>query len=144
VDEDQLRTWLRPTVLQKPLLASPSEEQLGAKLDNARRVGAPDISEIRQVGIVVPIVTEDKLRMVEGVEELRPKLQAGAFRQPVCFSTAMSQLLRPGPWKNRRLAVPSTPSFSWLNMLVSKYGCPVRGSWKVSFPPEKLGVSIGN
>ena len=58
---------------------SRSEQQLHAELDNTGCVGAPNISEVRRVGIVG--IVQDKLRMVEGVEEFATNLQGSAFRQ---------------------------------------------------------------
>ena len=55
-----------------------------------------------------------------------------------------SQLFRPGPEKNRRLAVPSVPRSPELKSDVLKYGCPWRGSVMLSGPGVKFGVSMGS
>src|SRR5215469_5182278 len=53
----------------------------------------------------------------------------------VSFSSAMSQLLSPGPLKKRRLDVPNCPICSWLKTEDVKYGWPERGSRKWMWPP---------
>ena len=46
--------------------------------------------------LVIPLGSQE-LRVIEDVKELRPELQIHAFRNPVSFSSAKSQLLNPGP-----------------------------------------------
>ena len=62
----------------------------------------------------------------------------------VSFSSAMSQLFKPGPEKNRRLAFPNVPMVSGLNRDVLKYGFPERGSLMLNEPGVKFGVSTGS
>src|SRR5215469_17942759 len=57
----------------------------------------------------------------------------------VSLSSAMSQLLRPGPEKKRRRDVPSLPRASGENSDVLKYDCPERGSAMRSEPGVKFG-----
>src|ERR1700722_8165566 len=61
----------------------------------------------------------------------------------VAFCTLISQLLMPGPWKKRRLALPSRPIGSGANKDVLKYG-PLRGFEIFREPGVYSGVSSGS
>ena len=50
-----------------------------------------------------------ELRMVEDIEELDAKLESHGFSNLVLFKTAKSVFRMPGPWKDRRFAVPKRP-----------------------------------
>src|SRR5215472_5908246 len=61
----------------------------------------------------------------------------------VSLSSAMSQLLRPGPEKNRRRAVSGVPRASGENRDALKYAGAEGGSVMLSEPGAKFGVSTG-
>ena len=83
-----------------------SPDEFRTDLPNARSIRTRNIAEVLAANAPAGVV---KLRMIEDVEEFTPNLEVHSFISGIILVMPKSVLLIPGPWKNRRFAVPKDP-----------------------------------